>query len=231
MMTVDLRLGDCLQVLPQLESGSVDVVITDPPYNVGKNYASHDDNMSWSDYHAWLREIYTECARVSRNSVVFFPGTKNVLDTAAVLVRTGLIAHRILGWHKKEYAGDKWIGGPANCWEPIVWAVKDGEKPVYNKLFGRLGRDFLVVSSTHGDPDIPAHPCPKPAPIMAWLVGLFVPPDGTCLDPFMGTGRTGVACAKYGRNFIGIEIDEGYFKIAERRIREAQSQMLLPLTF
>jgi len=59
---------------------------------------------------------------------------------------------------------------------------------------------------------------------MEWLVRNCVPQSATVLDPFMGSGTTGVACVKTGRNFIGIEIDEGYFKIAEKRIAEAQMQ-------
>ena len=63
---------------------------------------------------------------------------------------------------------------------------------------------------------------------MSWLLGI-VPEDSTILDPFMGSGTTGVACVQTGRNFIGIEIDPTYFAIAEKRIAEAQLQLRLPL--
>ncbi len=66
------------------------------------------------------------------------------------------------------------------------------------------------------------HPTEKPLPLMQWCVGMV---DGeTILDPFMGSGTTGVACVKLGRKFIGIEIDEGYFNIACKRIRDAYNQ-------
>jgi site-specific DNA-methyltransferase (adenine-specific) len=64
---------------------------------------------------------------------------------------------------------------------------------------------------------------------MRYLCRLVTPPNGTVLDPFMGSGTTGVACVQSGRDFIGIEIDPGYFAIAEKRIKDAQAQMTLPM--
>ena len=68
-----------------------------------------------------------------------------------------------------------------------------------------------------------AHPTQKPVPLMRWCIQQF-PKAQTILDPFMGSGTTGVACVKQGRKFIGIEIDEGYFDIACERIRKAYAQ-------
>ena len=67
------------------------------------------------------------------------------------------------------------------------------------------------------------HPTQKPVALMEWCLG-FLPDAKTILDPFMGSGTTGVACVKTGRAFIGIELDEGYFDIACRRIEEAYRQ-------
>jgi hypothetical protein len=73
------------------------------------------------------------------------------------------------------------------------------------------------------------HPSPKDPDLMAWLVVNLTTPGDTILDPFMGSGTTGVACVQTGRNFIGMEIDPGYFEIARRRIEQAQAQMRMPL--
>ncbi len=64
---------------------------------------------------------------------------------------------------------------------------------------------------------------------MKWLIEIMTNPGDTILDPFMGSGTTGVACVQTGRNFIGIEIDPAYFEIAKRRIEQAQMQMVMPL--
>ena len=71
------------------------------------------------------------------------------------------------------------------------------------------------------------HPTQKPVALMRHLVELFTVEGDTVLDPFMGSGTTGVACVQTGRNFIGVEIDEGYFNIAKKRIEQAQMQQNL----
>jgi len=76
---------------------------------------------------------------------------------------------------------------------------------------------------------MPDHPTPKPIEFMLKLIERLTRPGDTILDPFMGSGTTGVACMKLGRNFIGIERDPGYFAIAQRRIAAAQAQLILPL--
>ena len=74
------------------------------------------------------------------------------------------------------------------------------------------------------------HPTQKPVPLIAWCMERAkIPIGATVLDPFMGSGTTGVACVRTGRNFIGIEIDPTYFAIAQRRIAEAQAQLALPM--
>jgi site-specific DNA-methyltransferase (adenine-specific) len=69
------------------------------------------------------------------------------------------------------------------------------------------------------------HPTVKPVKLMEYLVRLVTPNNGVCLDPFMGSGSTGVAARNLNRNFIGIEIDTDYFKIAEKRIKETQEPL------
>jgi site-specific DNA-methyltransferase (adenine-specific) len=71
------------------------------------------------------------------------------------------------------------------------------------------------------------HPTVKPIKLMRYLCKLITPPGGTVLDPFMGSGTTGVACVQTGRNFIGCEIDPKYFAVAERRIKQAEQQPAL----
>jgi DNA modification methylase len=83
-----------------------------------------------------------------------------------------------------------------------------------------------TLSSRNGTRE---HPTQKPEEVMARLAEMLSPEGATVLDPFMGSGTTGVACVQTGRNFIGIEIDPTYFAIAERRIEEARQQLRMPL--
>jgi DNA modification methylase len=216
---VTLYCADCRDLLPQFVDDEFGLVLTDPPYNVGQLYKEHDDLVERQEYLVWLCGILSQCQRVTRDSVCWFPGVANVWDVPDVLCSTGLRAARLLGWHKKEFAGDKWCGGPPLCWEPIVWATK-AEKPHFNKCFGARGRDFLVVNATHGNPLSKHHPCPKPLKVMTWLVGLFAQEALPILDPFAGTGTTLVAAKHAGYPAVGIEVSEDYCRVAVERLAQ-----------
>ena len=103
-------------------------------------------------------------------------------------------------------------GGGFSHWEPIL-------------VYGRnpMPFDCKIFAADTGAGDVD-HPCPKPVKVMRWLVAEATEPGETVVDPFMGSGTTGIACAQLGRRFIGIEIEPKYFEIALRRIEEAQRQ-------
>ena len=212
-MTVTLYQGDCLEVMRDLPSGSVDAVVTDPPYGVGLDYASYED--STAAYYALVTAAMPEMRRIARSVVVLTPGMKH------------------LNWWYQNYPPDwtlAWLKtnqcsrnpyGGFNVWEPVLYWAK-AKTRITQDGFARPIRQQEGVGN---------HPCPKE--LGAWLM-LMQRIDGkdeltTVLDPFMGSGTTGVACVQTGRSFIGIEIDEGYFAIAQRRIAEAQQQIPLPL--
>ena len=95
-------------------------------------------------------------------------------------------------------------------------------------MFYHIDRfDNDVISSPNYHEDT-GHPTTKPLDLMRRLIVKLTAPSATVFDPFMGSGTTGVACVQTGRNFIGCEIDAGYFEIAQRRIALAQQQPMLP---
>lgn len=214
-----LYLGDCLEIMPSLPR--MDTAVTDPPYNVGKKYGTHNDSLSPQEYVLWLRNRWRV---LPVETLIYTPGLRHFWDVPATLEGSGLqIDQQILGWHKKEYAGDKWTGGPAMCWEPIIWAHR-GEGD-FAKIFGAWGRDFLVVNATHGNPYAKLHPCPKPIEVFRWLIGMFAP--ASVLDPFMGSGTSGEAAVRMGRSYVGIELEPAFFDVACKRIEDAQRQARL----
>ena len=188
---VTLYLGDCLEVLPTLAAGSVDAVVTDPPYGMGK--AAWDTTIP-----AWLP----------------------LVDALPVATFCGVVGMR-------DYPTPDWVG----AWVRQGSTQRNGRLRGFNNwepiLFYRiaaLSNDVIATPNNHEDT---GHPTTKPVKLLHRLVSLM--PAGTILDPFMGSGTTGVACVQTGRKFVGIEIDPGYFEIAKRRIEQAQMQMRLPL--
>jgi hypothetical protein len=189
--------ADCLAVLPLLEAGSVDAVVTDPPYGVGFQYSTYDDKRD--GYEAWCQSWFDECSRVSGGNVLMACGAVNVPMWARIRPFKWLIA-----WLKPAAMGRSPVGF---CnWEPMpLWGM------------GRGNSVDVFVAGIVPDTDLEGHPCPKP---LQWGIESVRRVRGaSILDPFMGSGTTGVACIRTGRRFIGIELDPGYYRTACDRIR------------
>jgi len=193
-----LYLGDCLDILPTLGAGSVDAVVTDPPYGVDFRGEAWDASIP-----NWLPE-----ARRVASVVVFTTGDTTLWDYPR--------PDWVCCWYREASNSRSKLGGFSH-WTPIL---------VYGKAafpVDCLKMHAIEVAYPHGF----GHPSPKPERLMRWLVDNATNGDGVILDPFMGSGTTGVACAQLGRKFIGIEIEPRYFDIACKRIEAAQAQLRL----
>jgi DNA modification methylase len=205
-----LYLGDCLEILPTLPAGAVDAVVTDPPYNLGIDYGLLT-NDSRSDYLEWSKKWFGFIESI--NLVAISCGVANVSTWCSIKPPDW-----ILCWHK-SFSVSHGAFGFSN-WEPVLIYGKTGKHERQSDYFHAT---FIKDKSTNG------HPCPKP---IKWGVGILtITTDNgnTILDPFMGSGTTGVACVQTGRKFIGIEIDEKYFDIACKRIEKAQQQIRMEI--
>jgi DNA modification methylase len=200
--------GDCREILPQLASESVDLVLADPPYNVGLDYDSHDDKMDSDAYAAWCRTWFIECKRVTKYSTVITPGMVSVPMWIADIERT----HFFIAWTKQNNCSRNYIGKTSGfqTWEPIL---------VYGKSKKCLLRDSVdcpisIQSEAAG------HPCPKPLRLWKWIIEQFTDPGDAVLDPFLGSGTATRAAKDLGRRAIGIEKSEKYCEIAARRLMQ-----------
>lgn len=212
--------ADCLDVIQKIAFGNIDAVITDPPYGVMlgevSNGQAREKNQqpytTFSDTPEYVRShvvpIIEQCIkRFSR--VIVTPGNRNLWKYPQ--------PDDIGCWYVPAATSvAKW--GFA-CMNPILYYGKSpraGKGDTPNSVNMQAVKDKTI-----------AHPCAKPVKFMEWLVikGSF--PGDTILDPFMGSGTTGVACVQTGRRFVGIEIDEGYFQIAKAKIEEALSKPYL----
>ena len=194
--TVRLICGDCLEVLPTL--GKVDAVVTDPPYGIGVN---HNMGRRSGDLKSSYDSVKWDDEPVSREclDVIFANSEKQII------------------WGANHYAN--YISRPSPCW--LVWDKLFSNdvsfaacELAWTNLSQTVKRFSCSSQRKNG-----LHPTQKPIELIEWCLG-FLPDSETILDPFMGSGTTGVACVRTGRKFIGIEREPRYFEIAKRRISD-----------
>jgi DNA modification methylase len=202
----ELWLGDCRDILPILPK--VDAVITDPPYGIGeaagKNktrgklaVAKDFGNDSWDNEP--ISDVLITAVRNAGKWAVIFGGNYYALPATSCW----------LVWDKEN--GDSDFADCELAWTNLPKAVRR-IRYMWNGMLRANGEQ-------RGD-----HPTQKPIGVMEWAINHLPEPKNLILDPFMGSGTTGVACMNLGRSFIGIEREPKYFDIACRRIEDAQRQ-------
>jgi len=237
-----LILGDCLEVLPLIGRGSVDCAVTSPPYNqlgsrmpakasgmhAETNWVSNTrevgyaDDMEESDYQHWHNEVMGKCAAVIRDGGSLFVNHKCrwretlcIHPVQWIAVHGARLRQEII-WRR---AGSTTLNARmfAPNEERILWFICGNKKWTWNQPSASL----LSVWDIAQDREANGHPCPFPEELPLRCIEAVTHEDDTVLEPFLGSGTTGVACIKTGRNFIGIEKEPKYFDIAVGRIRRA----------
>jgi site-specific DNA-methyltransferase (adenine-specific) len=206
-----MYLGDCRDILPTLPK--VDAVVTDPPYGIGFEYLNYDDT---AENLSALIGVFVPWSLENADRLVVTPGNTNIwryppADWYGCWTWDTTTARGKWGWSK---------------WQPILFYGNDPASGFEN--FNGMSRaDRIHFTGGQAKIDGAAggiHSCPKPYEFMKRLVARCSSDNETILDPFMGSGTTGVAAVQLGRRFIGIEREPTYFDIACRRIEEAQRQ-------
>ncbi len=222
-MSVQLYLGDCLEVMKSMPDKSVDAVITDPPYGIGAKTG-------------WARDLYGDVGKQWNGGSITNDKDTSMRDFIVIWAKERGLPIAVFGSHR--------IPEPDGYLHRLIWdkgeAAGMGDlsipwKPNYDfiHIFGRgwIGKRNSSILRANNISRISMgrlHPHEKPVALLVQILEKL-PQNITVLDPFMGSGTTGVACVQTGRNFIGVEIDPTYFAIAERRIKEAQEQLKLEL--
>lgn len=208
-----LILGDCLQVMPTL--GRFDAVVTDPPYGIDGGRGGDARDFAKGVYSGSFEDTPEYIAKVCVPAISFAIG---ICD--AVALTPGIRC--LTAYPQPRDMGCFWT--PAACTHG-PWGMTTMQPILYYGRDWRAGRGALPSGRQLTERAQPnGHPCPKPVEAWSWLVQKAVPPGGTCLDPFMGSGTTLVACQRMGRHGTGIELDPEYFEIACRRVDEAARQ-------
>ena len=200
--------GDCLEILPTL--GKVDAVVTDPPYGIGwKPRVNHQDQV-------WVDEVEFDPAAIAS------AGKGATIWGAEYLAPMLPPSKCWLTWVKRPIVGFDFSEDTRSyATVEIAWSTT-GKSAFYALVWDGGMRAGDASNRTF------CHPAQKPVELMAWCIRRHQGAE-TILDPFMGSGTTGVACVREGRRFIGIELDPGYFDIACERIRKEMAQPRLDL--
>lgn len=217
-----LMLGDCLDRMREIPDASVDLVLADLPYDVVNRSSNGLRNLDKgaADVLTFdLEAALFEAARVCSGSVYLFCGTEQVSGIRFFLAGSGFTT-RLGIWEKTN---------PSPMNGQHLW-LSSIECCVFGKRAGAPFNEHCQ-SSVWRNPTARGklHPTMKPLALMERLVLASSNEGDTVLDNTMGSGTTGVACVNTGRKFIGIERDEGYFKIAQERIRTAEVSLLSPV--
>ena len=229
-MQVNLYNGDCLNVLKDIPDNSIDLVVTDPPYDIetsGAGLYKQADKQYVKELvgmkDGFSDEILDELCRVMKKiNIYLFCSQKQIIPLLDYFVKKKGCNWNILSWHKSNpvpACGNKYLTDT----EFILFFREKGVK-VYGSFDTK--KTYYVTPLNQKDKKKYGHPTVKPEEIVKNLIINGSNEGEVILDPFMGSGTTGAVCVGINRKFIGIEIDEQYFKVAQDRINSAKSDWL-----
>lgn len=219
-----LMQGDCLERMKEVPKGSVDLVLTDPPYNISKkngfcsmgrvgiDFGEWDKGFDLFSYMEFLPEILKK-----DGSAIIFNDWKNLGDISRYGEKLGLVVKDMIRWEKSNPMPRNRDRRYVVDFEVAVWLTMPKAKWVFNRQGASYDRPCFKGPLTPKGEKV-GHTTQKPEYLMESLLLTHSNSGDTVLDMFMGSGTTGVACKGTGRKFIGIELDQGYFNIAKDRI-------------
>jgi len=236
--------GDCLDILPTLEAGSVDAVIADPPY--GTTACSWDTVIPFEPMWAGIKHVRKERAAVVLFGSEPFSSLLRVSNLREYkydwiwdkVKPSGMMIAKFRPMQQHENIivfGDRVKYFPiktkrkhkktSTAYTPSLSNPLYRQDSIMREYEDRHPKSIIKVSNANQTGK--THPTQKPVPLLEYLIKTYTNKGDTVLDFTMGSGTTGVACMRTGRNFIGIELDPDYFAIAETRIKNANNEFTL----
>lgn len=244
---IELHHGDCLPFMRTMESKSVDLIFSSPPYNMrtrvrngrytereqcdhfSKKYARFHDAYSIEEYYAFHKQAIAEMLRISHLVLIniqIVTGSKEawfkLIGDYAQFIRDVIV------WDKGE-GQPAMHGGCINKGSELILCMESDAIAgrTFNRSHFERGTMPDIWRNGRGNSEFNGHNAVFPTSLPARAIMGWTQENGIVFDPFMGTGTTGVACMELGRNFIGAEIDGDCFRFAQKRIKEAQKQQSL----
>lgn len=236
MNRVTLYQGDCLEVMKQLPDESVDLIITSPPYNLGKthhtgnnrfkSYSEYNDDMPEELYQQWQIDVLRECFRILKPTGSMFYNNKNRIKKGVQitpyewLLKTDFVIKQEIVWQNGSQNFDKIRFYPMT--ERVYWLAKSPDTKMFNAI---NHHDFFTRTEWQPVKTQGEHKRAYPVKMCEDIISCFESSQ-VILDPFMGSGTTGVAAIKAHKQFIGIELDKTYFEIAKERLSRSHREWL-----
>lgn len=242
-MNVDLRNGDCLEILKTIPDKSIDLIVTDCPYHIvggGCTNVKRDDEPSGIfnrrnaftqknaksgklfdnndiEFKEWLPDLFRILKNDSHCYIMI--NARNLKELQLEAEKVGFKFQNILVWRKNNATPNRYYLN--NC--EFILMLRKGKARSINNMGTK---NVLDIPNIIGKKK---HPTEKPVELMKILIENSSNKNDVVIDPFMGVGATGVACKELNRNFIGIELDENYFNIAKKRIEEENKKSQLSI--
>lgn len=216
---ITIKQGECFEVLKQMNVPENAVFVTDPPFNIGYKYNTYKDNLNEDVYFNLLFSLFYDKPSV----IIHYPEHLHKLS-----ITLGYAPERVVSWVYNSNTAKQHRDIAFYKVKPNFNQVRQPYKNLNDKRIqerikrGCIGAklyDWWNVNQVKNvSKDKTKHPCQMPIEVMKNIIGIL-PKGSLIIDPFMGSGTTGVACKDLGYDFIGIELDEEYFKIAKERLR------------
>ena len=251
---IDVRIGDCREVLKEVPSESVKLVVTSPPYNIGKPYGKYKDKVALNDWEDLINDVTKEVHRILTPdgsfflnlSPVPFGNDKEILPLPfigyQIMKNNGFYLRNMITWTFNNM--QNCVNRLSGRYENILWGVKDINNYVFNldeiripyitkndkRLEGGKGRNptdvwyFDRVNNMTKKKLNLTHPTVYPLEMIMRILKMSSNPGDTILDPFVGSGTSLVAAKILGRNGIGIELDKNFAKEIQMRLDNEGNQ-------
>lgn len=226
--------GDCLEIMRQMKNGGVDVVFTSPPYNdsgvtdkdkQNKRHFKYEEAECRHDWFEWQCECIDEMLRVAKRQVLYNiqPILNNKADVYKLIGHYSNRIDNILIWYKPNAQPQHYPHRIANFYE-MVLILKGAE---FKKLYiNSNGYTNVIVKNINGNHEYSdKHRAVMNQSFSDEIIREFTMDGETVLDTFMGLATTGISCHRYNRDFVGIEISETYYNIAQKRLEDETAQL------
>ena len=237
---------DCLEGMKLIPDGTINLTVTSPPYNVGLFYNEYNDNKEYSDYLAWMKDVFSENYRVlatdGRMCINIGDGKNGSIPTHSDFIQIcksiGFYVMSIIVWNKNTTSNRTAWGSfmspscPSfpRCFEYVLIFSKS--KKLTHKGDTTILKDNFIKWTNGMWTFVPEtkqrwHPAVYPLELPTRCIELLTYKGDVVLDPFMGSGTTAIACIKEKRHFVGFELNKEYYDRAVKRIKDEQAQLTL----